>query len=448
MESIVISPKKIIYKIIPANKNKCGPGFSFSEGKFIFGRGKHSPLKIQDPTISREHFCIEVTAAGIFLKDLDSKNATFVNEKRIKSKKIINNGDRILAGRSEFIFFISKSPEEIHHLRGDSLFLTTLMQIKENTEEFAKARKQLGDLGILGQSRAIKNLKELIKKVAQSDATVLITGESGTGKELVASAIHHMSSRHGENFCAVNCAAIPEELMESEFFGHHAGAFTGATTNKIGKFQFADKGTLFLDEIGDLPITLQAGLLRAVEEKEIVPLGSNKARKCDTRIIAATNLDLEKKIHQKEFRSDLFFRLNIISIKLPPLQARKEDIPIIFRYYLSFFEEKYNISPEPIKAEDWEQLCNYSWPGNIRELKNICERYLILGEFPTFKSGQPQKEKKEAKLLSLKEVEKRHIFQVLDAVESNKSRACEILGIKRSTLYEKLKQYSIQKAEM
>ncbi len=231
---------------------------------------------------------------------------------------------------------------------------------------------------IVGESEKILSLLELLEKVAESDATVLIQGESGVGKELVARAIHDLSSRKNKNFIPVNCAAIPDDLLESELFGHMKGAFTGAVANRLGRFEMADKGTVFLDEIGDMKTNLQVKLLRVLQNKEIEPVGGMQSRKIDTRFVAATNQNLETLVEEKKFREDLFYRLSVIPITIPPLRERKEDIPLLVESFIKRLNSEKKRNIKGVDREAMGALCNYSWPGNIRELENLMERISII----------------------------------------------------------------------
>lgn len=233
---------------------------------------------------------------------------------------------------------------------------------------------------IIGESYRMKKLLYKAQKASKTSTTVLITGESGTGKELVAKAIHKNSHRNEKNFVAINCGAIPKDLIESELFGHEKGAFTGAIERKIGKFEYANDGTLFLDEIGDLPYSMQSKLLRAIQEKEIERIGSNKKINIDVRIVAATNRNLFKMVKKGEFREDLYYRLNVIPIELPPLRERKEDIFDLINHFNRELSRKLNLSPIIFTEEAREYLENYSWPGNVRELENIIERLIVLSQ--------------------------------------------------------------------
>lgn len=235
---------------------------------------------------------------------------------------------------------------------------------------------------MIGESNALKNIQEIIDKVAKTDARVLITGSNGSGKELVAHSIHSLSERSKNPIIEVNCAAIPSELIESELFGHTKGSFTGAIKDKQGKFEQANGGTIFLDEIGDMSLVAQAKVLRALQESKISPVGSDKEIKVDVRVLAATNKDLKKEIEAGKFREDLFHRLSVIEIRVPSLDERKEDIPLLVKHFAKIIAEEQNNPMKDFEAEAIEALQNFSWTGNIRELRNVVERLIILGANP------------------------------------------------------------------
>ena len=307
---------------------------------------------------------------------------------------------------------------------------------------------------IIGESMAMRGLLGLIKKVSPTDSTVLLLGESGTGKELVASSIHDNSERKGQAFIKLNCAAIPEELLESELFGHEKGAFTGATKFKPGKFDMANGGTLFLDEIGDMPYNLQAKVLRILQEQEFYRVGGSRTIKVDVRIIASTNKNLEKMVRQGTFREDLFYRLNVFTLHLPPLRERKEDIPLLVDYLLQNSPKKVAISSLAM-----QMLVAFSWPGNIRELKNTIESASVIAENGTIEPAQlPAKitgafaETGEASVKiptrvsldeRLKDIEKSMIIDALKKTGGVQVRATELLGINQRSLWHRIKKYNI-----
>ena len=298
---------------------------------------------------------------------------------------------------------------------------------------------------MIGKDIKMRKIFDLISTVSQSDGTVLIHGESGTGKELVARAIHNRGHRSNQPFVVINCAAIPATLMESEIFGYNRGAFTGATTTSIGKLEIADKGTVFLDDIDSLDINMQAKLLRIIQEKEFERLGSTKVIKADVRFVAASNKDIEKLISRGEFREDLYYRLNVLPIKLPPLRERRDDIPLLLNHFLELYANNMGKSPKKISNEAVKVLTEYDWPGNVREVQNIVERFttitkgsiIDLKDIATLDMG-----KREKKDMTLKEAvsafEKKLIFEILETVEGNRKKAAERLGIHRNTLIAKM----------
>jgi two-component system response regulator HydG len=311
---------------------------------------------------------------------------------------------------------------------------------------------------IIGKSHTMKELLAMVAMVAPTEATALITGESGTGKELIAKAIHYNSPRKGRPFVVVNCAALTETLLESELFGHEKGAFTGAERRREGRFMQANKGTIFLDEIGEMSSTMQAKLLRVIQEREIQRVGSDAALKVDVRILAATNRDLAEEVASARFREDLFYRLNVVSLRVPPLRERQEDIPLLAQHFLDRYSDKNGKRVKGFTPLAMDMLLKHSWPGNVRELENAVERAVILvpGEYITERElplsiTQSYPHSKEApppqtassRPQSLDEVEREAILSVLGATEGNKSEAARRLGITRKTLHRKLQQYGM-----
>jgi DNA-binding NtrC family response regulator len=299
-------------------------------------------------------------------------------------------------------------------------------------------------------SKEISDVLTQVEQVSSTNATVLLLGETGTGKELVAKAIHNTSNNKNGSLIRVNCAAIPAELLESELFGHKKGSFTGAIKDRIGKFQLADGGTLFLDEIGEMPLVLQPKLLRAIQEEEIEPIGSSAVIKLNLRIIAATNKDIEKEVEAKNFRQDLFFRLNVFPITIPPLRERIEDIPVLVDYFIDKFCKKYNKKIESISKTSLQQMKVYQWPGNVRELENVVERavitsnqdVLVLSEFDETTKGESVKRN----YTSLEEIQSNHIIKTLNHTQwkiSGNGGAAEYLDIKPSTLRDRMKKFGI-----
>lgn len=320
-----------------------------------------------------------------------------------------------------------------------------------------------GKVPLIGKSKAIKALLEKAKVLAQTDSTILITGESGTGKGLLAKKIHEFDRLYPGPFVCVDCSCIVPTLFESELFGHVKGAFTGAHSSKIGKIELAQGGCLFLDEIGNIPLDLQAKLLKVVEEKEFSPVGSLKIVKANVRIITATNKNLKEEVKRGSFREDLYYRLNVVHLHLPPLRERKEDLPLLCDYFLKFYGEKYKCTPKKLSPRVLEIFFQYPWPGNVRELKHLIERLVIFSKgseitekdlhFAGFeRSEDEQGIKSESELiqevlpkddtiLPLEEIEKNYILRVLDELKWNRSLAAKKLGIDRKTLRDKLKRW-------
>ncbi|HIE53288.1 MAG TPA: sigma-54-dependent Fis family transcriptional regulator [Armatimonadetes bacterium] len=339
-------------------------------------------------------------------------------------------------------------PEEI------LLRIERVFREQEREEENRRLREQLareaGKRVILGESPQIKQVLELIDKVASTDSTVLITGESGVGKELVASAIHRKSPRRHRPFIKVSCAALPENLLEVELFGHEKGAYTDAYEQRPGRFELADRGTLFLDEIGDISPSVQVKLLRVLQEREFERIGGTQTLRVDVRIIAATNQNLLDPNRAVPFREDLYYRLNVIPIFVPPLRERKGDIPLLAEAFLQRIAAETNRPVKGITEEALTLLQKYPWPGNVRELENAIERAVVLAEneilgtadFAFLRPAEQEWTALEERTLA--EVEKEHIRRVLQKVNGNKNRAAEILGIHRETLYNKIKRYKLE----
>jgi transcriptional regulator with GAF, ATPase, and Fis domain len=310
-------------------------------------------------------------------------------------------------------------------------------------------------VSILGEHSLIQKISALAQRVAATDVTVLVSGESGTGKELVSRTIHSLSPRANHPFVPINCAAIPHELLESELFGHSRGAFTGALASRAGMFQLADGGTIFLDEIGEIPLSLQAKLLRVLQNGELRPIGAEQTVAVNVRVIAATNKNLEEEVKRAAFREDLFYRLQVIPIHLPPLRARRSDIPLLINFFLDRSNRKYNTSVE-ISPEASIYLWEYDWPGNVRELENVVERMVVLSETGLIglsdlppnicafvsekKLPQPRLSNKELDLrAALKQYEQRLIDEAMRLADGNKAMAARMLKLKRTTLVAKLR---------
>jgi formate hydrogenlyase transcriptional activator len=316
-------------------------------------------------------------------------------------------------------------------------------------------RSELNVEQTVGRSSALRSVLQDIETVAPTDSTVLIYGETGTGKELIARAIHNLSTRGKNAFVKLNCAAIPTGLLESEMFGHEKGAFTGAVAQRIGRFELAHHGTVFLDEIGEIPLELQPKLLRVLQEREFERLGSSRTLTSDARLIAATNRDLTAMVEERQFRADLFYRLNVFPVQVPPLRDRQDDIPLLVRHFVQQFSRRMGKAVDTIPSETMNVLVRYHWPGNIRELQNLVERAVILSTGPVLRvpladlrlhdapAATPQKAG------TLEEAERRHILSALDAADwviSGPKGAAIALGMKRSTLQARMEKLGIRRA--
>lgn len=307
---------------------------------------------------------------------------------------------------------------------------------------------------IIGKSEPLQAVFRLVEKVAATNTNILICGESGTGKELIARAIHYNSPRSNKNFVAINCGALPENLLESELFGHTKGAFTGAVNSKPGLFRAAEGGTVFLDEIGEVSSAMQVRLLRALQEHEVTPVGSSASVKFEARIIAATNRDLEKEVQEGRFREDLFYRLNVIEVYIPPLRERREDIALLTKHFITRTAKEQSSNEKPITPAAMSALINYNWNGNVRELQNAIERAFTLSDVEIDLDSLPPRIRDvstnslpmrdpDGLRPTLEEMERRYLFEVLNSVNQDKARAANILGIDLSTLYRKLKRYDV-----
>ena len=351
-------------------------------------------------------------------------------------------------------YYIAK-PYKIDEVRkvAREALLKRRLQV-ENLELKASLRKSGQVPYIVGKSEAMRGILETVKQIAPSDTNVLVLGESGTGKELVAKAIHHLSPRAGKRFVAFNCGSFTEELMANELFGHNKGAFTGATADKEGLLQSADGGTVFLDEIGDMPLTMQVKLLRVIQERELLRVGGTSPIPVDVRFIAATHRDLKEDMETGNFRQDLYYRLNVITIHLPPLTERSGDIPLLAHHFLAQKSRAMKKDIREINREAMDLLSNYSWPGNIRELENVIERAVAIENGHTILAHDlPESirsisietyRQSASEVPTLEDQEKHYIKWVLEKSKGNKTKAAKIMGIDRVSLWRKLKRYRIE----
>jgi len=345
-------------------------------------------------------------------------------------------------------------------LSKDKLLITLNNFVKrlDLQEKYSALEESIFGNPLLGQSEAMRSIQNQIEKIAPNNSKVLITGESGTGKEIVARLIHTKSCRKDKPYIKINCAAIPGDLIESELFGHEKGAFTGAAGRRDGKFLLADKGTLLLDEIGDMSLTTQTKVLRVLQEGEFERVGGTQTIRTDVRVIAATNKDLKKMVEQGAFREDLYFRLNVLPVHIPPLRERVDDIPILINYYLKYFTSENNRVEMKIEDAALKKLMHYAWPGNVRELKNLMERLVIMSDGPVIKLDQlpgemfmpalntaaafsGQKTLREVR----DEVESAYIAYCVEKYDGNVARLSEVLQIERTYLYKKLKHLGLRK---
>ncbi|MDA0374227.1 MAG: sigma-54 dependent transcriptional regulator [Planctomycetota bacterium] len=318
----------------------------------------------------------------------------------------------------------------------------------------SRVDREFGTGGIIGQDPKMVRLLDVVRQIASTNASVLVLGESGTGKELVARAVHGQSPRRDRPFVALNCGGLAEGTIESELFGHVKGAYTGATSDREGKFEYADGGTLFLDEVGEMPLQTQVKFLRVLEEREVARLGSNKSRRVDVRVVAATNADLQRKVEAGEFREDLFYRLKVVTLELPPLRERSGDIKLLVEHFLRHFSEQHGKDVDTIDRDALVALLRYEWPGNVRELRNAVESMVVrargniltVDDLPPEIGTAPGSDQDGWQFLAgktVEEVERNHIRVNLDLASGNRQRAAKAMGMSERTLYRKLKEYGL-----
>ncbi len=420
------------------------------------GRDAGCSIQILDAQASRRHAKIAGIGESPVLEDPGSRNGTFVNGVRCGAKTL-SSGDEIRIG-STVLLFLTEPEAPLPPSRRPATEDDTVPAEGASREEPVAGGRETWKLRggvpaerMVGTSEAMLFVFSLIHKAGPSGVPVLVTGESGTGKELVARAVHLNSQRRDGPFVAVNVAALPAGLVESELFGHERGAFSGAVARKIGRFEEADGGTLFLDEIGEMDGAAQASLLRACEEGRIRRVGGEAPLPVDVRVIAATNRPLPAALKEGRLRKDLYYRLRGIEIALPPLRDRREDIPLLAEHFFDGYRRKFPGGLEAISGETMERMKAYAWPGNVRELRNAIERAMIVAEGETLdvsdlprevRTGKPGPRKEP--FLSLAEVENRHLQRALRIAGDNKTRAAQLLGIHRKTLYSKMKRHGIE----
>jgi DNA-binding NtrC family response regulator len=418
-----------------------GEMHQLGSGAVTLGRGRTCGIRLADPFVSREHFRIELRGHVYWLVDLGSMNMTAVNGIPTSNKQL-EAGDEIHLGSTRILFLSGSAPS------------SAAARVSEISRTMANIFSVTGPrFEMVGASDAMRKLHTIIERVAPLDTTVLILGESGVGKELVAKAIHQNGPRATGPLVNVNCASIPRELAESELFGHEKGAFTGAHAQRLGKFELANGGTLFLDEIGELAPDCQAKLLRVIEERKVTRVGGERDYKVNVRLVAATHQNLHEMVKSGRFRKDLLFRLEVISIQVPPLRERGDDIQMLARHFLDRLREKVGRRIEGITPQAIERLKAHDWPGNVRELKNVIERAVIMGsgtniDAPDLALHALDSEAGEGDSLEpleavVEKVARQHIERAMRLAGGNKKKAAQMLGVPRSSLYDFFKKYGL-----
>jgi len=439
----------------------------------VFGRSDlvvHEARTGEEALHHIDHYPVDVVLTDLMMPGTDGLSVlTHARKVRPGAEVILMTGhasveSAVRAMKLGAFHYITKpfDVDEVAQLVDRALELASVR--RENVSLRSLARGRGGLENFIGVSEATKEVLSLVRKVADTDSTVLITGESGTGKELIARALHYLSPRSERMLVPINCSAIPAELLESELFGHMKGAFTGAHAARAGKFEAAHNGTIFLDEIAEMSPPLQAKLLRVLQEKSVTPVGGNRAIQVDARVITATNKDLEEEISEGRFRSDLYFRLNVIPIRIPPLRDRRDDIPLLVEHFVGKYNREKKRSLEGVRPESLEILKRYTWPGNVRELENLIERIVVLkGSGWLEPSDIPEKIRRAERFLenaipvlgnsgldiksATEDFENALIRQALHLSGGNKNRAATLLGLKRTTFVEMLKRKSLDAGE-
>jgi transcriptional regulator with GAF, ATPase, and Fis domain len=438
---------------------RCGDTFSIDAADTIVGRDAATHLNIPDHLMSRRHCAVAAVNGRFTIRDLGSSNGTYVNGIAIRERELAH-GDRIRAGDSVLLFLQQTAPQD----DADGLLAQATARICVPREkgdadpsivaEVLAGRVTLQPQDMIGDSAPMRQLCDRIRKVAPSDCTVLIGGETGTGKEVAARAMHQSSPRARHPFVAVNCAALTESLLESELFGHERGAFTGAASQKKGRFEIADRGTLFLDEVGELAPALQAKLLRALQLREFERVGGTRTIKVDVRVVAATNQDLAAAVSAGRFRQDLWYRLNVVSLTMPPLRARRSDVPMLAAHFAAKYGRGRAIAVSPAALD---ALNAYDWPGNVRELENAIERAVVLGASNTIAvedlpegivhaSERAPVEDVEGAAYheSVRDTKRRLILDAIDRSGGNYTAAARLLGLNPTYLHRLLKNLQLR----
>jgi formate hydrogenlyase transcriptional activator len=436
----------------------------FPDGKGIFTEGSLVPI---EGTLPGDSF---TTGKAIVINRLDPATVAPEMYQKAKAEGMNSFCDLPLISRKRLLGVLALARRDENTFDDDEVsFLTQVSNQVAIAIENATAYRKIAKLkdrlaqeklyledeirgemdfeGIVGQSSALRHVLSLVETVAPSDSTVLLLGETGTGKELIARAIHDRSRRKDRTFVKLNCAAIPTGLLESELFGHERGAFTGAITQKVGRLELANQGSLFLDEVGDIPLEIQPKLLRALQEREFERLGSTRTQRVDVRLVAATNRDLEKMIANREFRSDLFYRLNVFPIRIPPLRERPEDLPLLVRYFTQKYGRRMEKQIESIPAGVMKKLSSWHWPGNIRELENFIERSVILTHGPILRVPVAELSNGVDQAIPVDTTERETILRVLKETKgrvAGADGAAARMGIKRTTLISRMKKLGIQ----
>ena len=413
-------------RLAVVNGRDAGKETMLQKALVSIGTLPENDLVLTDQTVSRSHAVVEEKSDGYVVRDLGSTNGTFLDGVRVR-EAYIRPGSVLRLGQTE----ISFSPQEEH-----------IEIVKSNADHFG---------GLIGKSSPMQEVYGILERIAPTDVTVLLEGETGTGKELAARAIHGLSRRAGGPFVVFDCGAVAPNLIESELFGHEKGAFTDAVKSRQGSFELGDTGSIFLDEIGELSLDLQPKLLRALDQRETKRVGADKPVPVNVRVIAATNKDLAKEVKAGRFREDLFYRLSVVRIYMPPLRKRKDDIETITKYLLSGISSEIGKKVNSLSPEAAAALMSYSWPGNVRELKNVlgraaalCDGSKIEAKDLFLSEGEKTASLEGLSGKTLEEIEKAAIHATLKSVSGNKTEAAKMLGIAYSTLYEKMKKYKMR----